>query len=153
MRTHIAGGKWAEVAIIAQPSLGIGVGGRISDSSKAPLMEERKPVGLPSPLVVEVLGVAHRQTAGEMLVALVEEGELQERCLVAIAVGELGDLRSATLERWHKAEDLLLGKLGIAPPRGREDVFAKSVACIEARGETPYTEDARILTAKPCAEA
>ena len=51
-----------------------------------------------------------------MLVALVEEGELQERCLVAIAIGELGDLRSATLERWYKAEDLLLGKLGVAPP-------------------------------------
>ena len=88
-----------------------------------------------------------------MLVALVEEGELQERCLVAIAIGELGDLRSAALERWHEAEDLLLGKLGVAPPRSGEDVFAKSVACIEARGETPYTEDARILTAKPCAEA
>ena len=88
-----------------------------------------------------------------MLVALVEEGELQERCLVAIAIGELGDLRSATLERWHKAEDLLLGKLSVAPPRSGEDVSAKSVACIEARGETPYTEDARILTAKPYAEA
>ena len=109
-------------------------------------MEERKPVGLPSPLVVEVLGVALCYTAGEMLVALVEEGELQERCLVAVAIGELGDLRSATLERWHKAEDLLLGKLGVAPPRSGEDVFAKSVACIEAGSETPCTEDARILT-------
>ena len=79
-------------------------------------MEEREPVGLPSPLVVEVLGIAHRQTAGEMLVALVEEGELQERCLVAIAIGELRDLRSAALERWHEAEGLLLGKLGVAPP-------------------------------------
>ena len=59
MRTHIAGGKWAEVAIIAQPSLGIGVGGRISDSSKAPLMKECETIALPSPLVIEVLGIAH----------------------------------------------------------------------------------------------
>ena len=51
-----------------------------------------------------------------MLVALVEKGELYERCLVAIAIGELGDLRTATLERWHEAEGLLLGKLGVAPP-------------------------------------
>ena len=58
MRTHIAGGKWAEVAIIAQPSLDIGVRSRIIDTSEVSLMEERKPVGLPSPLVVEVLGVA-----------------------------------------------------------------------------------------------
>ena len=50
MRTHIAGGKWAEVAIIAQPSLGIGVRSRIIDTSEVSLMEERKPVGLPSPL-------------------------------------------------------------------------------------------------------
>jgi hypothetical protein len=79
-------------------------------------MKEGKPIALPSPLVVEVLGVALCYRAGEMLVAFVEEGELYERCLVAIAVGELGDLRTAALERWHEAEDLFLGELGIAPP-------------------------------------
>ena len=30
---------------------------------------------------------------------------------------------------------------------------AKSVACIEAGSEAPCTEDARILTSEPCAEA
>ena len=59
MRTYVAGGQWMEVAIIANPSLGIGVGGRISDSSKAPLMKEGKPIALPSPLVIELLGIAH----------------------------------------------------------------------------------------------
>ena len=58
MRTYVAGGQWVKVAIIAYPSLGIRIGGRISDSSKAPLMKERKPIALPSPLVVEVLGIA-----------------------------------------------------------------------------------------------
>ena len=56
----MAGREWAKVAIIAETSLGIRVGGRIVDSSEMPLMKEGKPVGLPSPEVVEVLGVALR---------------------------------------------------------------------------------------------
>jgi len=76
MRTYVAGGQWMEVAIIANPSLGIGVGGRIIDTSEVSLMEERKPIALPSPLGVEVLGEALRLKAGGQRRAAVASDDL-----------------------------------------------------------------------------